>query len=190
MKELKWLDEYTGQTADELLELEDEYRADSLVLAFEAGVQKKAADIGMGLLSDEERVILVIEALEREVNKGGYDQFLRNSSREYASIVVNALFMIGCSKAAAITRDAINALGIQGPLTIEAIDRVMEVENEERDEKLDACDHRFADIAGDLARLLLQYIRNNSSEINLPATPHPVTAEPVKENKQWWKKWK
>jgi len=107
MSDLKWLDGYSGQTVDELLLLEAECRIDSLVLAFEQAVDQKAARLGVDALSGEERIILAIEALEREVNNGGYGQFFLNSSREFAPTIVRALALIGCPKTAAITQRAI-----------------------------------------------------------------------------------
>ena len=54
-----WLDGYSGQTTDELIALEGEYRTDSLVLAFEQALMAKDE------LTDEEKVVLAVEALER-----------------------------------------------------------------------------------------------------------------------------
>src|SRR6266849_547049 len=110
MPELQWLDGYNGESVDDLIALEGKYRTDSLVLAFEEALDKKAARLGDAKLSDEERVILAIEALEREVNNGGYDQFFVNSSREYAPIIVNALRRIGCPKVAEITQKALKIM--------------------------------------------------------------------------------
>jgi hypothetical protein len=39
-------------------------------------------------LTDEERIILDIEALEREVNNEGYARFFVNSSKEFAPIII------------------------------------------------------------------------------------------------------
>ena len=63
-----FLDAYGGQTTDELIALESEYRIDSLVLAFEAALDAKAEH------SKQERVVLAVEAVEREVNNGGFTQ--------------------------------------------------------------------------------------------------------------------
>jgi len=167
MNELKWLDEYSGQTTDELIALEGEHRTDSLVLAFEQALDQKADRVGKAGLSEEELVVLAVEALEREVNNGGYDQFFINSSNEYASIVVDALNRIGCTETAKLTKEAIDILGIEGPITVEAIDRVMEKENEERDEKLGECDDRYYEMAGDLAGPLLEFIKSNKDKITL-----------------------
>src|SRR5438105_806752 len=105
MANLQWLDKYSGQTVEQLIALEGEFRIDSVVLAFEQAMDQKAARLGDASLSDEERVILAVEALEREVNNGGYGQFY--SSSEYAPIVVRALRLIGCPKTAEITQKAL-----------------------------------------------------------------------------------
>src|SRR5437879_4032538 len=107
MQDLQWLDGYSGETIDELIALEGKYRTDSLVLAFEQAMDQKAARVGQDKLTLEERVILAIEALEREVNNGGYDQFFVNLSREYAPIIVDALRRIGCPRTAEITQKAL-----------------------------------------------------------------------------------
>jgi hypothetical protein len=167
MTGLKWFDGYSGESTDELIALEGEYRADSLVLAFEQAVQLKAGRRGSGSLMEEETTILAVEALEREVNNGGYGQFFINSSKEYAPIVVDALRRIASTEVATLTQDAINALGIEGPVTIKAIDLAMEEENTERDDALEACDERYYKVVGDLAGRLFQFIKSNRREICL-----------------------
>ena len=167
MTELKWLDEYSGQTTDDLISLEGEYRADSLVLAFEQALDQKAARVGRDNLSQEELFVLAIEALEREVNNGGYNQFFFNSSNEYAPIIVDALNRIGCSETATLTQRAIDSLGLEGTITVDAIERAMDDDNEERDNRLDECDDQYYEKAGDLAGPLLEFIKQNKVNINL-----------------------
>jgi hypothetical protein len=158
-----WLEEYAGQTTDELIALMDEFRADSVVLAFEEALGRKAA----GDLSDEERVILAVEALEREVNNGGYGQFFENSSSEYVPIAVDALERIGCKEVAALTQVAIDALKLPGPLTQEATQRVMRYGSVERSNELSECDDRYYELADDLAGQLLEFIKANRGNITL-----------------------
>lgn len=165
MSEEKWLDGYSGQTTDELIRLQGEYRTDSIVLAFEQALRQKAERMGKDGLTAEEQVVLAIEALEREVNNGGYDQFFINSSKEYVPIITNALNRIGRADVALLTQQAIEALGIEGPVTVEVIDRVMDEESEERDEKLAECDERYYEVAGDLAGPLLEYVKKNRDRI-------------------------
>jgi hypothetical protein len=114
MADLQWLDSYSGQTLDELLALTDEYRVDSLVVALEQALQQKAARAGGESLSIEETIVLAVEALEREVNNGGYSQFFVNSSCVYTPLIVDALRRIVCPVSANITEHAIQAAGFEG----------------------------------------------------------------------------
>jgi hypothetical protein len=41
MKDVKWLDRYSGQSVEELIALAPEYRVDSIVLAFEEALLHK-----------------------------------------------------------------------------------------------------------------------------------------------------
>ena len=167
MAELTWFEQYEGQSTDELIALEGKFRVDSLVLAFQEALDQKEVRVGSENLTGEERVIQAIEAFESEVNNGGYDQFFRNSSNEYVPVIVDALTRIGCAETATLTQAAIDALGIDGPVTIESVDRVMEDENETRDSKLEECDNRYYDVAGDLAGPLLAFIKANRDRIVL-----------------------
>jgi hypothetical protein len=100
-----WFDEYSGQSISELLALKDSHRIDSILVAIEAALQKKER------LSYEEWIVVAVEALEREVNNGGYEQFFLNSSNEYAGFIVSALEAIGCLQVATITSRALQAIG-------------------------------------------------------------------------------
>ena len=105
-----WNSGYSGQSLDQILALADEYEAFSLLFPLELAIQKKAERDGKDKLSQEECLFLAVEALEREVNNGGYSQFFTNSSREFAPIIVDALIRIDCPATAAITKQAIEAL--------------------------------------------------------------------------------
>jgi aspartokinase len=166
MPELLWLDNYSGETTDELLAMEGRYRTDSLVLIFEQAIGQKAAREGDQSLSSEERVVLAIEALEREVNNGGYEQFFLNSSREYASIIVDALVSIGSRRTAAITQKAIDALRCQA-LTSEAIESAMLAESEDRDQSLFVCDNQYFARREDIEGHLLAFIKTNKDKVRL-----------------------
>jgi hypothetical protein len=162
----KWLDGYSGQNVKELLSLEGEYRTDSLVLAFEQAIGQKAGREGMQSLTDEERIVLAVEALEREVNNGGYDQFFVNSSREFVPIIVDALQQIGCTKTANITQRAIRALGISD-LSSDAIEAVICARDEKRGDKLSRCDDSYYKSTKPIAERLLAFIKANSARISL-----------------------
>jgi len=125
MAELKFMSDYSGQTVDELLALAATCRADGLVLAFEQAIQQKEASKGEDSLSEPECIVLAIEALEREVNNGGYAQFFVNESRIYTPIIVDALQRIGCPLSSQITALALNAAGFEG-LSVHALKDALE----------------------------------------------------------------
>jgi hypothetical protein len=167
MGKRKFLKNYSGQTTDELLALEGEYRKDSLIFAFEAALEKKAARVGQKGLTDPESIVLAVKALESEVNNGGYDQFFFSSSKKYTPIIVEALRRVGCKEAAKLTQQAIDILGIEGPIKIDAIDRSMDRKDDLRDRKLAECDERYYEIAGDLVTPLFEFIKKNRGRIKL-----------------------
>lgn len=160
----KWLDGYSGQSANQLLSLEGKYRTDSLVLAFEQAIGQKAEHDGLQTLTDEERIVLAVEALEREVNNGGYNQFFVNSSREFAPAIVGALQRIDCKKTATITQRAMKALGISD-ITSEAIGKAMAGEDEQRLAKLNRCDDSYYKSTEPIAERLFAFIKANIAGI-------------------------
>ncbi|NUM55918.1 MAG: DUF4375 domain-containing protein [Candidatus Hydrogenedentes bacterium] len=161
----EWLDGYDGQTTDELIALEKDYRIDSIVLAFEQAVQEKEYECGPENLTDAERVIVAVEAIEREVNNGGYGQFFINSSNAYAPIAVSALNQIGCSATAAITQRAINALGALPDLSPETLEDRMNEDDPARDEALGKADEDYYSTGEAIADRLFDFIKQNRAQI-------------------------
>ena len=123
---------YSGEVTNELLSYPARGQCDLLVRAFEEGLQWKVSRTGERALSKEERIVLAVRALDREVNNGGYDQFFRNSSKKFASEIVHSFVRIGCRRTAKITQRAINAVR-SGSLTVSRIDATMPETNERRD---------------------------------------------------------
>lgn len=156
----KFLESYSGQSTEELLALEGTYRTDSLVLAFEQAIQAKPRP------SQEEQYVLAIEALEREVNNGGYSQFFMNSSNEFASVIEDALRAINCPKTADITRDALEALETEGDLSAEAVSDAVQ-EDDELAAALDEFDQRYFANDEPIADRLFAWIRANKDEIRV-----------------------
>lgn len=162
----KWFDSYSGQSTEQLLSLEKEYRTDSLVVAFEQALDQKSAAEGLKSLTPEEQVVLAVEALEREVNNGGYSQFFTNSSVEHCSNIVMSLEQIGCPKTADITKRALNALNVPR-LSAETVQASMATESDARDEALSECDDLYYDSGEDIADRLFAFIKANKSAIKL-----------------------
>ena len=161
----KWLKGYSGQSVEQLLLLEGEYRIDSLVLAFEEALGQKAEREGERHLTEEENTVLAVEALEREVNNGGYHQFFINSSREFVPIVVNALKRIGCNKTADITQKAIKTLNIS-VLNPETIELAAENISQQGITKLQQCDDSYYKSAESIKDRLFAFIKTNKAHIS------------------------
>ena len=162
----KWLDQYSGQTVDQLLLLADEFSIPSLVLAFEQALDQKSAREGEQSLTSEGRVIIAVEEFEREVNNGGYRQFFLNSSRHHATIIVDSLLRIGCPETAELTRRAVAALRLQR-LSLESIEAAMGNNDEQRDVELEKCDTAFFSSNEPIAVPLFTFIAKNKATIRL-----------------------
>ena len=160
MTQPKWLDRYSGQTASELLALEDEYRVDSLIVAFEQAIDQKAARVGTEKLTREEMMVLAIEGLEREVNNGGYSQFFINSSREYVPMIVDSLVSIKCPRTAEITQMAIDALKVSS-LAPEQVEAAMAKDDEDRDAKLEEYTQMYFSASEAIAEDLFEFIKKH-----------------------------
>ncbi len=159
----RWLSGYSGETVEELITLEGKYRIDSLVAAFEQAILQKA-ERGDDL-TPEERIVLTVEALEREVNNGGYDQFFVNSPAS-ATAIVAALQTIGCLQTANITQNAIEALSATD-LTEENIESAVYSVTTKRDERFKRYDDAYYENAEPIADRLFAFIRENRAKITL-----------------------
>lgn len=159
----KFLEYYSGQTVEELISMQQTHRTDSLVLAFESAIQQKAERDGVELLSEPERTVLAVEALEREVNNGGFYQFFMNSSKEQAPVIVDALERINCPKTAHVARQAIDQLGISGEPMPSAIDMAMGTFS---DDSFSKFDEEYFYAGEPIAERLFEYIKRNKGQIS------------------------
>jgi hypothetical protein len=135
-----FLNNYDGQTVDELIQLQQSHRIDSLVLTFESALEARR-DAGEKL-NETELTILAVEAFEREVNNGGFSQFFYNSSAEYAPIIVASLNNIGCLKLADLAQKAIDTLAIDS-LDQDTIENRMDPDDKALEEALGELDEIY-----------------------------------------------
>jgi hypothetical protein len=166
MEDLPVLPRYSGETTDELIALKGSYRLDTIVMALDEAIQEKSGYVGKDGLTEEERIVLAVESLEREVNNGGYDQYFVNTP-EYAPMIVAALTRVGRPDVAQLTQRAIDALGISGPVTVEKIEEAIHEDESERVEKLDACDREYYDKLISLEQALFAFVEANRDKIDL-----------------------
>src|SRR4051812_38130874 len=138
------------------------HRVDSVILAIEEALQRKPVNE----LSAAERTVLAVEALEREVNNGGYNQFFLNEPA-FAREVADSLDRIGCADTARISRDAVAVLGIQPQWTIDQIRDAAADSTDEQDARLGELDDEFFAYPDRIEDRLLSHIRQNAAEISL-----------------------
>src|SRR5262249_49517377 len=124
-------------------------------------VLRKVSRAGQRALSQEERTVLAVRALDREVNNGGYYQFFCTWAKRFAPEIVKLLSRIGCRRTAKITQGAINSLRV-APLTVARIDTAMRRTNEQRDRELDRCDQWFYGTPQGISRRLYAFIKAKS----------------------------
>ena len=165
MEELKWLDGYSGESIDELIALAATHRVDSIVLAIEQALGQRAEEVE---LSEAELTVLAVEALEREVNNGGYHQFFFNTP-EFAPVVVDALRRIACHQIADISAKALSLLGLRPPLTTAQIQKAIDDDPDERlvDVLSDECDGPYYESGEPIADCLFDYVRTHRASIRL-----------------------
>jgi hypothetical protein len=118
-------------------------------------------------LTDAERVFVLVENVEREVNNGGFDQFFMNSSGDHAEESHAALLEIGAVKTAALLEKAMSIF-IDGfvPQTYEERMIVLdEVGEDEAQGWFEDCDSEYYDgLDENIAALLLEYVKENIAQ--------------------------
>lgn len=116
----------------------------------------------MSVLSKAERIFYITQALEMEVNNGGFSQFFYNSSGNFSGELVSAFTAIGAKATAAICRKAIAAFGRDIPVDRDEREKMLdEMDSDEIDEILDECDSAFYDYEDDLNELNYNFVMKN-----------------------------
>lgn len=158
--EVTALERYDGQSTEQLLEMRETHRADSLVFAFEEGLQRKQAGAP---LSVDERNLLSAVGFLRATDSGGFTKFLRNTSTDLLLIAVSALNAFDCPKAALLCQDAFEAVG--------SIDSSWRIEqalaNPSVQHRLAECDALLRGSDEVIAVQLLQWIDEHPGKIRL-----------------------
>jgi hypothetical protein len=163
MDQLPFRDGYHGETIQQLIALKGQYRLDSLVIALDEAVQNSPHKP----LTDAELAVVAVEALEMQVNNGGYTQFFTNTSVDFAAVIVSSLKLIGCLQTADITQRAVNMLGDVDLTDPDAIAAVVEATFD--DEQWDALSQEFFTYPDPIAERLWEYVEAHPDQIRIPA---------------------
>lgn len=161
MTEMAWLADSDGLSIDELIQLKETHRIDSIVAAVEGALLEKAG------CTAAERTVLAVEAMEREVNNGGFHQFFLNASDEYAPILVSVLEDIGAVRTAEIAERAMMALGAEPDWPPERFEIAASKANQSMLAELSACDDAYYSCGEAIVDILFEFIMANKDDIDL-----------------------
>ena len=134
-------------------------------LLLEEAIEGKIKTAGPAKMTGVELIVLSVLALDREVNNGGYKQFFSNSSRRFAPMIVNHLFIIGCTAIADITQEALDSLDLP-KLSVSAIEAALKTESEKRDRMLNRCDLAFYEKPSPFGQLF-SYVKTHQDGIQI-----------------------
>ena len=118
----------------------------------------------MESLNSRERTFYVAQTLETEVNNGGFLQFFYNSSGCLGPEIVSAFKNIGAHRTANICRKALEIMGDEVPMDLQARREKLE---QLGDDAFDACDDAFYEYEEDLTALNCAYIRKNHHSFSM-----------------------
>ena len=121
-------------------------------------------------LNGEQRVFYITQALEREVNNGGFSQFFFNHDGAFANELISSFEKIGAEKTAQICKKAISVYDDSVPEDRDAREAVLTTDDEKEEERIEAilneCDDEFFEYEDDLLELNYQFIVKNKESFS------------------------
>ncbi len=119
----------------------------------------------METLNAEQRILYITQALEMEVNNGGFAQFFFNSDGCFGNEIVSSFEKIGAMKTAEICKKAISIYGDKVPTDRDEREEILTPDDEKEEERIEAilneCDDAFFEYEDDLVELNYQFIINH-----------------------------
>ena len=119
----------------------------------------------METLNAEQRILYITQALEMEVNNGGFAQFFFNSDGCLGNEIVSSFEKIGAMKTAEICKKAISIYGDKVPNDRDEREEILTPDDEKEEERIEAilneCDDAFFEYEEDLVELNYQFIINH-----------------------------
>lgn len=114
---------------------------------------------GFEALSEAEQTVYCLDALEREVNNGGFSQFFFNASGDTALETVSALERLGAGHTAALVRRALSVFpGARPSADRDAREKQMDGLPESARELWSELDQAFCEYRDNLAALERAYV--------------------------------
>ena len=119
----------------------------------------------METLNAEQRILYITQALEMEVNNGGFAQFFFNSDGCLGNEIVSSFEKIGAMKTAEICKKAISIYVDKVPNDRDEREEILTPDDEKEEERIEAilneCDDAFFEYEEDLVELNYQFIINH-----------------------------
>ena len=119
----------------------------------------------METLNAEQRILYITQALEMEVNNGGFAQFFFNPDGCFGNEIVSSFEKIGAMKTAEICKKAISIYGDNVPTDRDKREEILTPDDEKEEERIEAilneCDDAFFEYEDDLDELNYQFIINH-----------------------------
>jgi Domain of unknown function (DUF4375) len=150
----------------EILQIEDDTK---FAIAMSDLVFSREAAVGYDRLTPPERVVFCLDALEREVNNGGFAQFFENSAGDHALETIEALRTLGAPRVAGLVTEAV-AVFPDGHPAADREDRQRQVEklDDAARAKLDQLDGAFYEYPENLHALERAYVGTNQAQFPMP----------------------
>jgi hypothetical protein len=113
-------------------------------------------------LTEEEKVIVFIEELEREINNGGFNQFFFNAASDYYSEILSALEQVGSVKFHSILKQSSKPFPNESvPTDRNKRQEILEEIEDKANELWDDLDQEFYKYEEDIYGLLINFINSN-----------------------------
>jgi hypothetical protein len=148
---------------DKVLKIE---RRDMIVMEIDTYLNTKS-EYGEKIdrLNESQKILLIVENLEREINNGGFHQFYWNSTGDYAIETVHALMKIGANKTSEIVKKA-NSEFKNRSVPEDRAERQKKIEliEEKAKENWKKCDYEFHKYQDNLTELLIAFVIKNKSD--------------------------
>ena len=147
---------------DDLL---DQSEGLDVIFALQEKIAKKEGESGYDSLTEAEKIFLCVEAVENEVNNGGFHQYFFNSAGDSAQDAPAAFMAIGADYTAELVSRACAVFpGGEAPRNRGERQDLLEEIGYEADETLGKLDDAFYEYQDDIAGLLLKYVKENRNQ--------------------------
>jgi Domain of unknown function (DUF4375) len=158
-----------GTTTDQILSHENDDKKEHVYFALLWRIGQKLDKRGWDRLSDTERRLVAVQAMEGEVLNGGFDQYFFNSMGGDAEVALAGLKEMGATQAAPLLERAMAVFpGGKPPTDRQERWKVMDQIESSSKPVWNKCDDAFYKRSEDLGELSLAYAKKSRAQIVLP----------------------